>query len=114
MWLLLVVNDLWELESTTVTPPTDATKLAEHKKNDAKARIPILDDVRDHIISHISRKKTTREMWEAEKKLYQSDNEHRKMVLKDKLRAIKISKIDIMVTYLTKITQVHDELSVVR
>ena len=36
------------------------------------------------------------------------------MVLKDKIRATKMSKTDTAVTYLTKITHVHDELSVVR
>ena len=56
------MNDSWELESTTVTPPTDATKLAKHKKNDAKARLLILDAVRDHIIPHILGKKIAREM----------------------------------------------------
>ena len=110
---MLIVNDLWEHASTTVTPPVDATKLVEHKKNDAKARLLILDVVRDHIIPHILGKKIAKEMWEALKKLYQSDNEHRNMVLRDKLRATKMSKIDTVATYLTRITQVCDELSVV-
>ena len=61
--MLLVVKDLWEFADTTIQPPTDATKLAEHKKNDAKARLLILDVVSDHIIPHILGKKTTREMW---------------------------------------------------
>ena len=78
-----------------------------------KARLLILDAVRDHIIPHISGKKITREMWETLKKLYLSDNEHRKMVLRDKLRNTKMSKTDTVTTYLTRITYVHDELSVV-
>ena len=71
---LLVVNDVWELASTTITPLIDATKIEEHNKKDAKARLLILDGVRDHIIPHILGKKIAREMWEALKKLYQSDN----------------------------------------
>ena len=35
------------------------------------------------------------------------------MVLRDTLTTTKMSKTDIVVTYLTRITQVHDELSVV-
>ena len=89
---------------TTTQPPTNPNQLAEHKKKDAKARLLILDDVRDHIIPHISGKKTTNEMREDLKKLYQSDNGHRKMVLKDKPTTTKMSKMDIVTTYLTKIT----------
>jgi len=109
MQLLLVVNDLWEFTSTAVTPPTDANKLAEHKKDE----LLILDAIRDQTIPHISGKKIAKEMWQALKKLYQSDKEYRKMVLRDKLKNTKMSKIDTVATYLTKITQVHDELSVV-
>ena len=71
-WIMLIleVNDLLDLTKPTVTPPTNATQLAEHNKKDAKARMLILDAVRDHIIPHLLRKKTTIEMWEALIKLY--------------------------------------------
>ena len=55
--LILEVNDLLEVTKPTVTPPTDATQLAEHNKKDAKARMLILDAVRDHIIPHLLGKK---------------------------------------------------------
>lgn len=70
MALILEVNDLWEFASTTVTPPTDATLLAAHIKKDVNARRIILDVVKDHIIPHLSGKKTAREMREALTKLY--------------------------------------------
>ena len=73
----------------------------------------ILDGVRDHIIPHMSGKKTASEMWEALKRLHKSDNKNRKMVLRDKMRTTKMSKTDIVVTYLTKIMQVHDEISTI-
>jgi hypothetical protein len=57
------------LESTTVTPPIDVTKVSKQKKNDKKDRLLILDVVRDHIIPHILRKKIPREIWEAMNKL---------------------------------------------
>ena len=56
---LLVVNDLWEFASTAITPPTDAPLLAEHNKIDAEVIMPILNAARDHIIPHLSGKKTT-------------------------------------------------------
>lgn len=102
--LILEVNDLLELTKPTITPPINATQLAEHNKKDVKARMLILDVVRDHIIPHLSRKKSTEEMWEAITKLYQSDNHNREMVLRDKLRATKMSRTDTITTYLTRIT----------
>ena len=60
MRLLLVVNNLWEFSNTTIQPPMSETKLTKDKKNDAKARLLIVDVVRDHIIPHISGKKATR------------------------------------------------------
>jgi hypothetical protein len=53
------------------------------------------------------------EMWESLTKLYQSPNENRKMVLREKLKNIKMTKAEIVVTYLTRLTQVRDELGVV-
>jgi hypothetical protein len=53
------------------------------------------------------------EMWESLTKLYQSSNENRKMVLREKLKSIKMTKTDTVTSYLTKITQVRDELGAV-
>jgi hypothetical protein len=49
-------------------------------------------------------------MWEYLTKLYQSTNENQKMVLREKLKSIKMTKAENVVTYLTRLTQVRDEL----
>lgn len=72
-----------------------------------------LDAIKDHLIPCVSRKTHTFEMWESLTKLYQSSNENRKMVLWEKLRSTKKTKTDIISTYLTKISQMKDELAVV-
>jgi hypothetical protein len=56
-----------------------------------KARCITLDGVKDHSIPHLSRKNTTRDMWEALKGLIQSKNKNCKMVLKEKLRDTKMT-----------------------
>lgn len=70
----------------------DATLLVVHKKEDVNAKRIILDAVKDHIIPHLSGKKTARNMWEVVTKLYQSDNHIMKMVLRDKLRITRMSR----------------------
>lgn len=50
-------------------------------------------------------------MWTSIVGLCQSTSETRKMMLKDKLRTIRKTKSDTVVSYLSKFTQVRDELA---
>ena len=52
-------------------------------------------------------------MWATLISLYQSSNENRKMVLREKLKAIKMTKFERVVAYLTRITNVRDELATI-
>ena len=49
-------------------------------------------------------------MWKALTDIFQSSNDHRKLVLKDKLRKFKMEKGDSIPKYLTKFVQCRDEL----
>jgi len=70
-----------------------------------------VDGFKNHIIPHLSRKKTSKEMWDALVNLYQSNNQSRKMLLREKLKSMKIAKEDSWVTYLTKFPQIIDEMA---
>jgi hypothetical protein len=117
MILLLQENELWDIvENTTthhVVVPTNATLLATYTKKSIKAKRIILDAIKDHLIPHLTGKTNAYEMWESLMKLYQSTNENRKMVLREKLKSIKMTKAENVVTYLTRLAQVRDELGVV-
>eukprot|EP00253_Pinus_taeda_P007482 PITA_07482 len=98
---------------TTQTPvvvPTDATQLADYNKKNNKGKRLILDRIKDHYIPHVRRKSNAHEMWTTLSNLYQSTNENRKMVLKEKLKNINMGN-DSAAGYLTKITNVRDELA---
>jgi hypothetical protein len=114
MILLLQENELWDIVENTATHPvvvpTDATLLASYTKKSIKDKRIILDAIKDHLIPHLMRKANSYEMWESLMKLYQSTNENRKMVLREKLKSIKMTKAENVVTYLTRLTQVRDEL----
>jgi hypothetical protein len=49
-------------------------------------------------------------MWKALTDLFQNNNYHRKLALKDKLRKIKMEKGDSIPKYLTKFVQCQDEM----
>lgn len=63
------------------------------------------------MIPHVRGKNHAFEMWVALTKMYHSSNENRKVVLKEKLKAIKMNKPESVSTYLTKVTSVRDELA---
>ena len=52
-------------------------------------------------------------MWVAFTKLYQSDNQNKKLVLRENLRNNKMTKTSNVTSYLTKNSQLHDELGVI-
>jgi len=53
-------------------------------------------------------------MWKELDDLFQNSSEHRKLVLKDKLKKIKMEKGYSILKYLTKFTLCRDELGSVR
>jgi hypothetical protein len=60
-----------------------------------------MDGVKDHLISHLDENKTTQEMWDALKNLFEENNENQKMSLKDKLHDTKMGKGESVSSYLT-------------
>jgi hypothetical protein len=87
--------------------------LTAFTKKDIKAKRILFDAVKDHIIPHVSSKTYVHEMWTALKNLFQNSNENRKMVLREKLKSIKMTKSESVTCYLSRITQVRDELGAV-
>jgi hypothetical protein len=102
--LLLEENDLWDIVKDVVPSPTDPQQLAAHKKKEVKAKRMIMDAIKDHLIPHISEKKMAKEMFDALVSLYQSENINRKMILRNKLRSIEMTRSDSVTSYLMKVT----------
>jgi hypothetical protein len=113
MTMVLEVNEVLEHTLETATAPTDATQLAIWKKGEAKAKSSILDGIKDHMVSHLSRKTTAKYMWKASSDLYQNKNENMVMALRKQLHGSKMAKDEGVIPYLTKITQIIDVLAVV-
>jgi hypothetical protein len=93
-----------------VSAPTDLATLDAHKKKEIKVWRVLLDSVKDHLIPHLIEKKTTKEMFDALVSLFQRKNMNKKMVLRNKLRSVHMSRSDNVSSYLTRITWVHDHL----
>jgi hypothetical protein len=73
-----------------VAPPTYPKDIEKHKLVNAKWIL--LDSVKDHLIPHIARKNTAKDMYDALGDLYHSANVSRKILLKNKLTSTRIAK----------------------
>ena len=62
---ILDVSDVEEHIDSKKAVPIDSTELARWKKVDSRVMLIILDGVKDHIVPHLSGKKTALEMWMA-------------------------------------------------
>ena len=111
--LLLEECELWELVEQIVTLPTDPILLSEFKNKNVRAKRIILDSVNDHIIPHVVGKDYVFQMWESLSNFYQSFNQNRKMALREKLRSTKMVGGEFVTSYLTRVSQVRDELATV-
>jgi hypothetical protein len=101
--LLLKEHGLWEIVEMVVLLLTDATLKVDHDKKDIKSQRVIMDVVNDHLIPHLTKKQLAREMFKALVDLFQNDNMNKKMILRNKLRSIKMSRSDNVTSYLMKI-----------
>lgn len=115
-WKERIISVLDEAEvrdivEKTVAIPTDATQLAAYKKKCAKAKRLILDGIKDHVIPRVRGKDHAFEVSEVLTKLYQSSNENQKMSLRDKMKAIRMKGSEGVVAYLSRFTNVRDELA---
>jgi hypothetical protein len=109
--LILEEGELWDIVENPVVPPTDVVLMAEFRKRNIRAKRTILDAVKDHVIPHVSGKDFTFQMWQSLCGLYQSPNQNRKMVLQEKLRGTKMTKTDTVTSFLTRFSQIRDELA---
>ena len=61
--LVLQVNRIWEFVENEIKKPTDPKELDVWEDLDTKARLIILDNVKDSLIPHVSEKNNAHEMW---------------------------------------------------
>ena len=69
--------------------------------------------MKDHVIPRVREKDHAFEVWAAFTNLYQSSNENQKMALRDKMKAIRMKGFESVVAYLSRFTDVRDELAAI-
>jgi hypothetical protein len=85
----------------------------EWNEDDVKARKIIIYSLRDHLLPRIANLKTTREMYEALKNMFESNNTLIALTLKGHLQNIKMTKYDTVATFFMKISEIRDQLGAI-
>jgi hypothetical protein len=115
--MIFVLEDLelWDIIEAVVRPifVTSLALVVEFRKRNNKVKRIICDTVHDHIIPHLTGNTCAYEMWASLCKLYESSNENRNMVLRDRLRGICMLKDESVTSFLGLYTQIRDELGFV-
>ena len=115
MSAILKENKIWNYVSfVVVTPTIDLVALDLHEVKEAKAQSFILDGVKEPLIPHMFEKKTSYEMWEDLKNLFEDKNANQKVASKYKLHDSKMVKGEDVSSYITQLAQVKNELATVR
>ena len=72
----------------------------------------ILDVVKDHLITHGTEKKSTKKMFKALVDLFHSENMNTKMIPRNELGDVQMSRSDNVTGYLMRITQIRDQFQI--
>ena len=92
-------------------PKTTTDELKEEwKEYVVKSRKIIIDSVRDHLLPRIANLKTTCEMYETLKNMFESNNTLKALALKNQLQHIKMIKADSVATFFMKILEIINPL----
>jgi hypothetical protein len=103
---------LWTIQRALPETTIDEKK-DERKEEDVKARKIMIYSVRDHLLPCIANLKTTYEMYEALKNMFESDNTQRALTLKGRLQNIKMTKGDTVAAFFMKMSEIRDQLGAI-
>ena len=106
MSFLLDEHALKTYGDNVVVVPVDANPLNKYRSKMMKAKRMILDEVKNHVVYHITRKGTTKEMWDALSTLYQGYSEQWNMYLEEMMRCTRMQKGECIDCFLTRIQDV--------
>jgi hypothetical protein len=106
--LILTENDLLRFIKEEVEEPEDAVEKAKHQKDSIRAQRIIADSIKDHLILYVSSKKTSKEMFDALRKLYEGKNINRKMNLRTQLKNTKMQKGEMIQEYFSQIFEIKE------
>ena len=102
--------DVVDFAVKDVPRPKEEDRLAVWKRHDVKARKILIDFVKSHLMFHISKATTCKEMFDMLKNLFERDNTSKSIALRTQLHTIKMKKSESVDSYFTRVAEIRDRL----
>ena len=93
--------------------PKDEEANAKFKRNEVKAKRILTNSIKDHLIPNVSELKTSKEMFDALTKLYESKYTSQKLTLRHQLRNVTMNKSETVSNYFMRILQIKYQLAAI-
>ena len=102
--LIFKENYLEKYIKDEVAEPEEDEAKDKHIKDVIREQIIIVESSKDHFISQVSSKKTSKEMYDALAKMYEGRNINKKMNLRAQLKSTKMSHGESIQDYFTRVS----------
>jgi hypothetical protein len=102
--------DLLYLVTKTLLDTTTDVEKKIRKEEDVKAIKLIIYSERDHLLPRIANLKTTYDMYESLKEMFESDNTLRALTLKSQLQSTNMTKGDTVYIFFMKLSKIKEQL----
>lgn len=110
--LILEENDLLKfVVEESLSPLEDVEELKQFKKDSLKARRIIIESIKNHLVTVISKFVSAREMIKHLEGMYEVNSLSRALALRQQLLHMKMKEEDSIIAYFMKINELKDKLS---
>ena len=75
-----------------------------------KAKIIIVDSIKNHLIPHVSSFKTLKQVYDALTKMFEGKNINQKITLRNQLKNVEIQNSENIQSYFTRVSQIKEQL----
>jgi len=102
--------DVVDFAISDIPKPTeeDQEHLASWRRHDVKARKILIDSVKSHLLFHISKAATTKEMFDILKKFLERDSTSKSIALRSQLHTLKMKKSESVDSYFARIVEIKN------
>ena len=69
-----------------------------------------MDSMKNHLVSHLAKSNTTKEMFDSLKKLFEHDSVSGSIALRTQLHTIKMNRSNTIASYFMRIAELRDQL----
>ena len=110
VFLALEEYDVKYFAMKDVPMPEEEDRQAAWRRHDVKARKILMDSMKSHLVFHISKVETSKDMFDTLKNLFVRGSTNRLTALRTQLHTIKMKRSESVDSYFTRVAEIKDQL----